>query len=195
MTKRKSLSKHTRFEIFKRDGFTCQYCGRTPPQVILHVDHVFPVASGGDNSDMNLVTSCEDCNQGKSDRHLDQASPSLSNQVAVAKERREQMSEFNAFLMQQRTEELEAVRELGLYWNNKFRRQKNKWVFGEARAESIRRIMKRLPLADIYDSIDIAFAKKGGFAGEEEPYGLWKYFCGICWNKVTKREEQAIDGS
>lgn len=62
---RKALSKKTRFEIFKRDGFTCQYCGKQPPDVVLVVDHINPVANGGDNDQMNLVTSCETCNQGK----------------------------------------------------------------------------------------------------------------------------------
>ena len=37
--KRKSISKKARFEVFKRDSFTCQYCGRTAPDVVLHLDH------------------------------------------------------------------------------------------------------------------------------------------------------------
>lgn len=37
MTKRKSISKKVRFEVFKRDGFSCQYCGATPPGALLHV--------------------------------------------------------------------------------------------------------------------------------------------------------------
>lgn len=35
MSKRKSISKKLRFEVFKRDGFTCQYCGRMAPDVVL----------------------------------------------------------------------------------------------------------------------------------------------------------------
>ena len=71
MAKRKSLSKGTRFNIFKRDGFTCQYCGAQPPDVVLEVDHILPVCEGGDNDPMNLVTSCEDCNRGKGKKLLD----------------------------------------------------------------------------------------------------------------------------
>ena len=66
MTKRKNLSNKIRFEIFKRDDFTCQYCGEHPPQIILHVDHINPVKNGGDNSTDNLVTACNTCNSGKS---------------------------------------------------------------------------------------------------------------------------------
>lgn len=64
--KRQTLSQRTRFEIFKRDGFQCLYCGATPLQRALHVDHdVVPVAEGGGNSPANLVTACSDCNLGK----------------------------------------------------------------------------------------------------------------------------------
>lgn len=69
------LSKRTRFQIFDRDGFTCQYCGCRPPDVILEVDHVDPRANGGSNDPTNLVTSCADCNRGKSDRKLGSTPP------------------------------------------------------------------------------------------------------------------------
>lgn len=50
MSKRKSISKKLRFEVFKRDSFTCQYCGKMAPDVVLEVDHINPVASGGENN-------------------------------------------------------------------------------------------------------------------------------------------------
>jgi hypothetical protein len=62
---RVALGKKVRFDIFKRDGFTCQYCGGQPPDCVLVVDHIRPVAEGGDNDPMNLVTSCAACNAGK----------------------------------------------------------------------------------------------------------------------------------
>lgn len=69
--KRKNISKKLRFELFKRDSFTCQYCGNKAPEVTLEIDHIEPVSKGGDNNIMNLVTSCFDCNRGKSDRRLE----------------------------------------------------------------------------------------------------------------------------
>jgi hypothetical protein len=54
-------------EIFKRDGFRCQYCGAPAPDVRLAVDHVHPVALGGTNDPSNLITSCHTCNIGKND--------------------------------------------------------------------------------------------------------------------------------
>lgn len=68
--KRKSTGKRLRFEVFKRDAFTCQYCGAQPPDVVLVIDHIHPVADGGDNDPLNLITACEACNQGKADKAL-----------------------------------------------------------------------------------------------------------------------------
>ncbi|MFX5785200.1 HNH endonuclease, partial [Acinetobacter baumannii] len=48
MATRKNISTKTRFEVFKRDSFKCQYCGRCAPEVILHVDHIHPVSKGGE---------------------------------------------------------------------------------------------------------------------------------------------------
>lgn len=70
MAQRKAISKKMRFEVLKRDKFTCQYCGKKAPEVILQIDHIKPVKSGGKNTMLNLVTSCIDCNQGKGAREL-----------------------------------------------------------------------------------------------------------------------------
>jgi 5-methylcytosine-specific restriction endonuclease McrA len=67
---RKAISKTLRFEIFKRDSFTCQYCGERPPNVALEVDHIVAVAMGGKTEAGNLVTACKDCNRGKGKRTL-----------------------------------------------------------------------------------------------------------------------------
>lgn len=70
MTKRETISKKIRFEVFKRDNFTCQYCGRMAPDVVLEIDHINPIDNGGDNDIMNLITSCFECNRGKGKRKL-----------------------------------------------------------------------------------------------------------------------------
>lgn len=54
-----------RFKVLRRDGFTCTYCGRGPPEVQLHVDHVVPFTAGGMTVIDNLKTACRDCNLGK----------------------------------------------------------------------------------------------------------------------------------
>lgn len=96
MTNRKSMSKKTRFEVFKRDGFKCQYCGKCAPEVVLHVDHIHPISKGGEDDMMNYITACVDCNGGKSD-HL------LSDDSALARQR-QQLEELN-----ERREQLEMM--------------------------------------------------------------------------------------
>ena len=59
-----------RFRIFRRDDFRCVYCGASPPQTTLEVDHVVPKSRGGPNRKTNLVTACWECNRGKRDTEL-----------------------------------------------------------------------------------------------------------------------------
>lgn len=63
-----AVTKRTRFEVLRRDGHTCQYCGlkATQTEKGLTVDHVVPVALGGADGPENLVAACRDCNAGKS---------------------------------------------------------------------------------------------------------------------------------
>ena len=56
-----------RFLVLSRDGFCCHYCGRGAPDVVLHVDHIFPRSKGGNDALENLLTACADCNLGKGD--------------------------------------------------------------------------------------------------------------------------------
>jgi len=60
-----AVPKATRFQVLKRDGHRCQYCGASAPDVKLTVDHAIPSALGGDDKPSNLVAACVDCNAGK----------------------------------------------------------------------------------------------------------------------------------
>ena len=99
MTKRQSISKQNRFEVFKRDSFSCQYCGVSAPEATLQIDHIHPVSKGGDNSIANLVTACFDCNSGKSDRQLSDESrvQREKRQLDRLQERREQIEMMAAW--------------------------------------------------------------------------------------------------
>lgn len=54
--------------IFKRDGYTCQYCG--VHGVRLECDHIVSVADGGAHDPSNLATACFDCNRSKGAKSL-----------------------------------------------------------------------------------------------------------------------------
>ena len=60
--------KLTRREVFRRDNYTCQYCGRrdTP----LTVDHILPKHLGGQHTWVNVVAACPSCNHRKGGRRL-----------------------------------------------------------------------------------------------------------------------------
>ncbi len=65
----------TRYNLFKRDGHECQYCGTNKD---LTLDHVVPKSKGGKSTWTNLVTACKHCNAKKGDYSLDQAGLKLA---------------------------------------------------------------------------------------------------------------------
>ena len=69
--KNRAISPKLRFEILMRDNFTCQYCGRNPQDGCkMMIDHIHPKSKGGKDAISNLITACEECNLGKSDKIL-----------------------------------------------------------------------------------------------------------------------------
>lgn len=58
----------TRFNVFLRDRFACQYCGATPGTSELTFDHVIPRSRGGQTTWDNVVAACSDCNLIKGNR-------------------------------------------------------------------------------------------------------------------------------
>ncbi|MDQ4074911.1 MAG: HNH endonuclease [Chloroflexota bacterium] len=61
-----------RRNVFIRDGYTCQYCGRQPGRAHLTLDHLLPRSRGGTLKWENVVTACASCNQRKGDRLPDE---------------------------------------------------------------------------------------------------------------------------
>ncbi len=68
----------TRFNLFLRDGFACQYCG-SPDD--LTFDHVLPRSKGGRTSWENIVTACAPCNLSKGGRTPKEAHMALNRSV------------------------------------------------------------------------------------------------------------------
>lgn len=65
----------TRREIFRRDGYTCQYCGVQTHA--LTMDHVIPRHRGGTHTWENLVSACPSCNRRKGGRTPEEAHMAL----------------------------------------------------------------------------------------------------------------------
>jgi hypothetical protein len=51
-----------RLQVYERDGYICRYCGKQLTRFMAALDHLKPLAEGGDNSPENLLTTCVDCN-------------------------------------------------------------------------------------------------------------------------------------
>jgi len=73
--------KLTRHEVFRRDGYTCQYCGRQTRQLTL--DHVVPRYKGGKHVWENVVSACIPCNGRKAGRTPEEAGMKLLRQPFV----------------------------------------------------------------------------------------------------------------
>jgi hypothetical protein len=185
-TTRVALSKRTRFEVFKRDQFTCQYCGRKPPSIILHCDHILAVADGGGNEEMNLITSCSDCNLGKSDIPLTRIPDSLSNSQSIEKEKFEQVKAYNKFLKEKNEQMMIAVASISERWVLLSGEDPSKVRISAQHEASIRVFLRQLPTEKILECVDVAFASR------VSEYHRFRYFCGVCWHEIKGTPKQSL---
>ena len=163
-----------RFEVFKRDGFQCQYCGRRVPDVTLEVDHILPKAEGGKDGRDNLITACVDCNRGKGAVLLKDGEPrpDYAGRVAEMGERQKQVKAYYAHEAAITAALEEQVDEVLQYWTSSLGN-------GDAPRRSLRRFVKLLGPNQVKEAMDIAEGKTGG-----RTQASFEYFCGICWKWV-----------
>ncbi len=182
MATRKGIGNAKRFRIFERDGFRCQYCGRTPPAVILQIDHVLPVSKGGQNNEENLWTSCLACNAGKRDRVIEpRAVPrDYASMSEDAAQRAEQLAAYRANVQRLRAEIDAAIDDVGRrFWGGDSTWNPNDEWGGRCRRQT-EKFIELLGLEEVVIASEIAFAKCS------YPSQRWKYFCGVCWTRATE---------
>ena len=178
---REPISKKTRFEVFKRDAFTCQYCGATPPDAVLEIDHIQPVSKGGTSSINNLLAACFSCNRGKSDRLLDVAPESLQTKAEILQEKREQLKAYERLLKKISADQEKQVDAIQSVFQERFP--------GYSFADQFRRSIKinfltKLPAFQIREAMALAISKS--FLTDNEK--AIKYFCAVCWNMIRGQE-------
>lgn len=187
--KRVPISKKLRFEVFKRDHFTCQYCGRMAPDVVLEVDHILPVAEGGTNDIMNLVTSCHDCNSGKGKTLLNQ-NDELKKQQAELKllsERREQiqfMVEWKKELKEIDDAKMQSICDLFTSFTGYHLKSGGKKI--------IKNLIKRYSFEIVYDSTVIAFESYYDENDESTIMKAINYISRICYTKVAQEKNPLL---
>lgn len=171
-----AVSKKIRFEVFKRDGFRCAYCGQEPPMVILEVDHIEPKSKGGKDDINNYITACFDCNRGKRNIPLDKITPQLQQNLEVLKEKEDQLKEYRKFAAKIEKRIQVDIEEIDSIYNEQYK----KWDFSDQfKNVSLRRFLQLLPKHLIIESLYIAIAKWPCDENKVIPY-----FCAICWNKI-----------
>lgn len=173
--KRKSISKKTRFEVFKRDGFVCQYCGSHPPAAILEPDHIDPVVNGGGNEMDNLITACFDCNRGKSAILLSSVPQSLKDKAAEIAEKELQIRGFQKVMKSKRLRiEDETFEVIEVY-----ERFNEGFTISESALVSVRKFIEAIGVHAVVDAMEQAHTRT-----TVRRNGEFKYFCGICWNII-----------
>jgi HNH endonuclease len=182
--RRKAMSKTLRFEVFKRDLFTCQYCGAHPPEAVLQVDHIVAVANGGTNKQDNLVTSCQPCNIGKGVRDLMVAPTSLADKAKLVAEREAQLIGYHEILQSKLDREEDQM------WRVADIVSPRSSEIGIPRDQclSIKRFIEKIGL---FETIGLAEVARAKFPGGGRRALL--YFFGCCWNFIrsNKAEDNA----
>ena len=184
-----SIPRSLRFKVFDRDGFTCQYCGKKPPDVILEADHMVSKKDGGQDDEINLITACFNCNRGKSKNSVTPEKLkkiSFKNEIKDIEEKRNQLEAYYKFLKKQRT--LEDF-ELSIY--------NDRWEYGsdgrhsltKKGLSSIKRLLETGNLQeDILKAIEISWSID--YVEDDEKF---KYMCGILKRMKLDRKYNSVD--
>jgi hypothetical protein len=149
---------------------------------VLHIEHIQPVAKGGSNDLLNLLTACSDCNHGKGDRLL-------SDDSAIVKQRK-QLEELN-----ERREQLEML----LDWKQELQKLTQKQIDAiegfiaesdgglcgglyDSERKTIADLIRRFGFTEVYEAAEIAYYKYP-FKWER-----LKVLGGICYNRRKAKE-------
>ncbi len=179
-----AVSKRTRYEVLRRDAYTCRYCRSVDNPIT--VDHVVPVALGGSDDPSNLVAACRDCNAGKSSSTPDETTVADVSDDAVRW----------AAAMRQAARERAKARRPALAYVEKFDAAWVKWTWGRDSHELPRPADWRqsveafhtagLPVDELLEAITIATSNQ-----RVATDACWRYMCGVAWKKLTALQEDA----
>lgn len=169
------ITKKVRFEVFKRDGFKCAYCGKSPPQITLEVDHIDPRSRGGKDDINNLLTACFECNRGKTNIPLTKAPLKLSENLEILKEQEDQLKEYRKFVKKIENRIIKDIEDINAVYKMAF----PGWEFSDKfKQVSLKRFLSLLPKEEIMSSLELAIARV------KDSDKVISYFCGICWHKI-----------
>lgn len=185
-----AISSRLRFEILRRDNFTCRYCGANADASPLTIDHVIPTALGGPDTAENLVAACQDCNAGKSsttpdaETVADVSADALMWAQAKAQARDEHLEAAHRWDL-----ELDAFHGI---WTN-YGHEDRDGVFhhetlpADWRTTVCQFLNDGLPFAAIEEFIHITMSARLSARTDR-----FRYFCGCCHNRIRDLDQRAL---
>lgn len=181
-----AISKRLRFEILRRDQHCCRYCGEhASPQVKLTVDHVLPVALGGNDDPTNLAAACQPCNAGKSASSPD--APLVAQvsddeirwrraMASAAKKRLRRVKDMHKYMGQ--------FLDIWDQWDTDFRHLPGDWKIMLRYWWSI-----ELPLDLVHDALSVAAER---YVRRDIPAKtVYPYMIGVVKNMLTEMQQDA----
>lgn len=174
-----AVSKRLRYEVLRRDNYTCRYCGVSAPEVKLTVDHVTPTALGGSDLASNLASACAPCNSGKSSTSPDapivedvkQSALMFARALAMVAAERNQEREYREGL-------LDAVAYDCDQWGMSLPVD---WKTSVLALHSA-----GLDYSDMTELIEVAATSR---TVKDE----WRYFCGCAWKRLQADRDRAAE--
>ncbi|ANN16215.1 hypothetical protein SD37_11565 [Amycolatopsis orientalis] len=182
-----AVTKRLRYEILRRDNHACRYCGATAPDVELTVDHVVPTALGGSDAPTNLVAACKACNAGKSASSPD--APVVADIAADAL----RWGAALAYAAKVQLGELLADQRITDWFDEKW----TDWRTGGGQGDVLPRpadweqsVLRFIAAGLTFDVVEQSL-KVAMQNSRIAPDATWRYFCGVCWRRVTELQEIA----
>jgi hypothetical protein len=173
---KKPIPPKVRTAILTRDGYTCQLCGARPPSAAMCVSLIVPLEQGGTDDTDNLFTICDECRFGRSAKPGDPLQPLTERAKIVAaneKKFRALQHVFQARRDRLEGQAWEVIRAFG-HTEDTFR---SDWF------TSTVSFLEKLTLPEVRHAAELALARY-----RDSIPTRWKYFCGICWNRIKEAE-------
>lgn len=153
------------------------------PDVILEVDHIVPVAEGGGNDIVNLITSCRECNRGKGKRRLDDHTEVRKQveqirELAIKREQINMLIEWRESLADIKNTEVDAI-------NRLISRMTGEWELNDNGRATIRRYIDNFGFEEVYTATEIAFSKY--YIGDDSFNNALAKIGGVCYNRKVGR--------
>lgn len=136
---------------------------------MLEIDHIHPVSKGGDNEESNLITSCYDCNRGKSAGLLTDAPKSLHDRAERVEESRSQVKEYEKIIRSARKRVDADVAKIESVFQEIYPEEQ----FTSQFKMTVKTFLERFTALELVGFMEIALGRM------QDSDSTIRYFCGI----------------